>query len=83
MKLLLASILTAITIQAETHNYKVVEFFGKTITDVRLVLDKDNHTFSIWYQGVKLNDEFMIASCTKPQRFCIYRKRNQFYGEIR
>lgn len=82
MKLLLTLLIT-LALHAETHNYRVVEFFGKTITDVQLVLDKDNHTFSIWYQGVKMNDEFMIVSCTKPERFCIYRKQNKYYGEIR
>ena len=83
MKTLL-SLLIASLLMAETQtNLKVVRFYGNVINDVQLILEDDDYTFSIWYQGVRLKDDFMIVNCKAPERFCLVRKQDKFYGEIR
>lgn len=68
--LLIASWLMADTVQT---NFKAVHFYGNTLEDVQLVLNDDDHTFTIWYQGVPLNNKLMIVSCKAPEKFCLVR----------
>ena len=68
--LLMASLLLADTVQT---NFKAVHFYGNTLEEVQLVLNNDNYTFTIWYQGVPLNNKLMIISCKAPEKFCLVR----------
>lgn len=83
MKTLL-SLLIASLLMAETQtNLKVVYFYGSVIKDVQLILDDDNYTFSVWHKGVKLKDDFMIVNCDRPEKFCLLRKQDKYYGRIK
>ena len=55
------------------HNFKAVHFYGKTLENVQLILNEDNHTFTIWYKGVSLSNKLMIISCKAPEKFCLVR----------
>lgn len=70
LSLLIASWLVADTVQ---HNFKAVHFYGNSLEDVALVLNKDDHTFTIWYKGQPLNNKLMIVSCKAPEKFCLVR----------
>lgn len=81
---IISALLIALALQAETHHFKVVYFNDITLTDVALVLNDDNHTFSVWHKGSKLSDEFMIINCGhKADKFCMVIKQEQFYGDVR
>lgn len=70
--LLLASLLIADSI----HNFKAVSFYGKTLDGVQLVLDDDDHTSVVYYQGKPLHPKLMIVSCNAPEKFCLVRNNN-------
>lgn len=70
LSLLIASLLSADTVQT---NFKAVYFYGNTLEEVQLVLNKDDHTFTIWYKGQPLNNRLMIVSCKAPEKFCLVR----------
>lgn len=67
--LLLATLLMSDSI----HSFKAVSFYGKTLESVQLVLDSDEKTFVVYYQGRPLHPKLMIVSCNAPEKFCLVR----------
>lgn len=73
MKLLLILISALLLAQESTHNFQAVNFYGNTLDNVQLILDDDNHTFTVYYKGKPLNPKLMIISCKRPEGFCLVR----------
>lgn len=83
MKTLLTILISTILLADSIHNFKAVSFYNKSLKSVQLILDDDEQVISIWHQGIKLSDEFIIISCTKPEGFCMVMKQKPYNGEIK
>lgn len=78
MKLLI--LLLASLLIAETHHFKEVNFEGKTLRNVSLVIDDDS--FTIWYKERLLKQGvYMIVSCGVKEKFCLV-ENDSSYGWI-
>lgn len=73
MKLLITLLISSILLADSIHNFKTVSFYGKTLDDVQLVLNSDDKTFVVYYQGKPLHPNLMIVSCNAPEKFCLVR----------
>lgn len=73
--LLIASLLIA-----ETHHFKEVNFEGKTIKNVALVIQEN--TYTIWHRERLLKPGvYMIVSCRAREKFCLV-ENDSSYGWI-
>lgn len=78
MKLL--TLLIASLLIAETHHFKEVNFEGKTLKNVSLIIDDDS--FTIWYKERLLKPGvYMIVSCGAKEKFCLV-ENDSSYGWI-
>lgn len=79
MKLLI-SLLLATLLFSETHHFREVNFNGKTLKNVKLVINNKKHTFNIYAQGMLLKQgEYMIISCRAKEKFCLMNNESYYW----
>lgn len=70
LTLFITTILLDSLLVAESHHFKEVNYYGKTLKNVTLVIQEDS--FNVWYKERLLKEgTYMIVSCRTREKFCL------------